>query len=61
VEVSVEKPTCVAFGGAALDTLYITTSRLGSSADRLAREPSSGGLYAVKPGVKGLADAPFAG
>lgn len=61
IDVPVEKPTCVAFGGADLDMLYITTSRLGSSADRLAREPESGGLYAVKPNVKGLVDAPFAG
>jgi L-arabinonolactonase len=60
-EVPVEKPTCVAFGGPKLDTLFITTSRLGSKPEALAREPSSGGLYAVKPGVKGLADAPFAG
>ncbi len=61
IDVPVEKPTCTAFGGADLDTLYITTSRLGSSPERLASEPESGGLYAVKPGVKGLPDAPFAG
>lgn len=61
IDVPVEKPTCVAFGGADLDTLFITTSRLGQSADKLEREPESGGLYAVKPGVRGLVDAPFAG
>lgn len=61
VDIPVAKPTCVAFGGAALDVLFITTSRLGSSDDLLSREPSSGGLYAVRPGVKGLEDAPFAG
>jgi L-arabinonolactonase len=61
IDVPVEKPTCVAFGGPDLATLYITTSRLGSSADRLEREPQSGGLYAVVPGVRGLVDAAFAG
>ena len=61
IEVPVEKPTCVAFGGPDLATLYITTSRLGSTAERLAREPESGGLYAVTPGVRGLVDAAFAG
>jgi L-arabinonolactonase len=61
IEVPVAKPTCVAFGGEALDVLYITTSRLGSGDDLLGREPKSGGLYAAKPGVKGLVDAPFAG
>jgi L-arabinonolactonase len=61
IEVPVAKPTCVAFGGADLDTLFITTSRLGSSNEMLEREPRSGGLFAVRPGVKGLIDAPFAG
>jgi L-arabinonolactonase len=61
IEVPVAKPTCVAFGGAALDTLFITTSQLGSARELLQREPHSGGLYAVKPGVKGLPDPPFAG
>ena len=61
VEVPVEKPTCCAFGGPDLDTLYITTSRLGSTTERIAEEPTCGGLYAMKPGVRGLVDAPFAG
>jgi L-arabinonolactonase len=61
IEVPVQKPTCVAFGGADLDTLFITTSRLGTSTAILDREPNSGGLFAVRPGVKGLIDAPFAG
>jgi L-arabinonolactonase len=59
--VPVQKPTCVAFGGPDLDTLFITTSRLGSSVEILEREPHSGSLFAVRPGVKGLIDAPFAG
>lgn len=61
VEVPVAKPSCVAFGGADLETLFITTSRLDSSAELLEREPQSGSLYAVRPGVKGLIDQPFAG
>jgi L-arabinonolactonase len=60
VEVPVCKPTCCAFGGAELDTLYITTSRLAEPAERLAREPTAGSLYACKPGVRGLIDIPFA-
>jgi L-arabinonolactonase len=61
IEMPVQKPTCVAFGGPDLDTLFITTSRLGSSREILEREPHSGSLFAVRPGVKGLLDAPFAG
>jgi len=61
VEVPVHKPTCCAFGGAELDVLFITTSRLGSSEAELERQPTSGGLYAYRPGVCGLEDTPFAG
>ena len=61
VEVPVWKPTCCAFGGPELDTLYITTSRLASDEDVLAKEPQSGGLFAVKTGVRGVNDTPFCG
>lgn len=61
IEVPVSKPTCCAFGGADLSTLYITTSRLMSDEELLSKEPQSGGLYAVEPGVRGVEDAPFAG
>ena len=61
IEVPVWKPTCCAFGGPDLDTLYVTTSRLMSDAEALANEPESGGLFAIKPGVRGVIDAPFYG
>jgi L-arabinonolactonase len=61
IPVPVMKPTCVAFGGPDLDILFITTSRLGSSDDLLEKELHSGGLFALRPGVKGLIDPPFAG
>jgi L-arabinonolactonase len=61
LRVPVRKPTCCTFGGADLGTLYITTSRLGEDEARLAREPDAGHLFALRPGVQGLADAPFAG
>jgi L-arabinonolactonase len=61
VDVPVRKPTCCAFGGKDLDVLYVTTSRLGSSEAELGNEPTSGGLYAFRPGVHGLPDTPFAG
>ncbi|WP_424971648.1 SMP-30/gluconolactonase/LRE family protein [Dinoroseobacter sp. S76] len=61
IEVPVWKPTCCAFGGPDLDTLFITTSRLMSDEDVLRKEPDSGGLFAVKPGIHGVMDAPFNG
>lgn len=61
IDVPVWKPTCCAFGGPDLDRLFITTSRLFSSEQDLASEPESGGLFAVKPGARGVVDMPFCG
>lgn len=61
IEVPVWKPTCCAFGGPDLDTLFITSSRLMSTEEDLKKEPESGGLFAVKPGIHGVKDAPFRG
>jgi L-arabinonolactonase len=61
VNMPVLNPTCVAFGGVNLDTLYITTARYRMTADQLAADPASGALFAIKPGVRGLPDAKFAG
>jgi L-arabinonolactonase len=61
VEVPVLNPTCVAFGGADLKTLYITTARYRMTAGQLAADPASGALFALRPGVRGLPDAAFAG
>lgn len=61
IDVPVWKPTCCAFGGANLDTLFITTSRLMSDEEALAKEPDSGGLFAVRPGISGVIDTPFNG
>jgi L-arabinonolactonase len=60
IEVPARKPTCVAFGGPKLDTLFITSSKLGESREALARQPLAGHLFAVRPAVGGLADAEFA-
>lgn len=59
VEVPVAKPTCCDFGGPDLDTLYITTSRLGTDEATLEREPLSGSLFAYRAGVRGLPGKPF--
>jgi L-arabinonolactonase len=61
LEVPVLNPTCVTFGGAEFDTLYITTARYLMSAEQIVAEPLSGALFACKPGVRGLPDAKFAG
>lgn len=60
VEMPIASPTCCAFGGADLDTLYITSSSAGergTSPD----QPDAGGLFATRPGVRGLPETPFGG
>jgi len=54
VEVPVKNVTSCAFGGENLDELYITTTRVGNTEDELKDQPNAGGLFRVKPGVKGL-------
>jgi L-arabinonolactonase len=52
-------PSCVCFGGRGLDTLFITTARKDLNADQLARQPSAGGLFKVRVGVRGLPESRF--
>ena len=52
-------PTCVTFGGPNLDILYCTTATLGRTDSELAGQSAPGGLYAIYPGVKGIAEAVF--
>ncbi|HEY0626651.1 MAG TPA: SMP-30/gluconolactonase/LRE family protein [Allosphingosinicella sp.] len=61
IDLPVQRPTSVAFGGPALDRLYITSASIGL--DDLARgmQPYAGGLFMTVPGVTGVAEIPFAG
>lgn len=58
VELPVSRPTSVAFGGEAMQTLFITTMREGTDASR---EPWAGCVFAVEPGVRGLVPSMYAG
>jgi sugar lactone lactonase YvrE len=53
VPLPVTHPTSCAFGGAALDELYITTARRPLTAEEKARQPQAGGVFRVRPGVAG--------
>jgi sugar lactone lactonase YvrE len=61
VEIPATRVTCPVFGGPDLDTLYLTTSRAHVSAETLLRYPHQGGIFAFKPGVKGMLKNQFAG
>ncbi len=62
VQVPVAQPSCVAFGGEALDTLYVTSARESLSDAALLAEPAAGGVFQViLPDVQGLPEARFRG
>jgi len=57
----VSRPTCPAFGGPALDRLYLTTAWEGMDAAGRAAEPLAGSLLVTVPGSTGLPAFRFAG
>jgi sugar lactone lactonase YvrE len=61
IELPVSRGTSAMFGGPNLDILYVTTMRLTLSEAQLGEEPLAGSLLALKPGVRGVAETPFAG
>lgn len=61
IELPVQRPTSCAFGGPALDTLYITSARIDLSEAELARQPLAGSVFVAQPGVVGLPANEFAG
>jgi L-arabinonolactonase len=62
IEMPIEKPTKIAFGGADLSTLYVTTIGGGLTAGTETRQPHAGGVFALRvPGVQGLPVWRFAG
>jgi sugar lactone lactonase YvrE len=54
VKVPAPNVSSCAFGGDKLETLYITTARAWVNAEKLKEFPLSGGVFAVKPGVRGV-------
>ena len=61
VKMPVQRPTSCTFGGRDLDRLYITSASIGLDEEALRMQPNAGVLFMVMPGVRGLADVPFAG
>lgn len=56
LQVPVKKPAMCAFGGAGLDTLFVTSIRPGGD---LSDQPLAGGVFALQPGISGLEETPF--
>ncbi|MCB2045590.1 MAG: SMP-30/gluconolactonase/LRE family protein [Novosphingobium sp.] len=56
IRLSASRPSCPAFGGDNLATLYVTTAQEGMSSDELAAEADAGALFETPVRVPGLAD-----
>ncbi len=54
VSLPAKNPSCVAFGGAHLNRLYISTARLDQTTQELERLPESGGIYGWTSELRGL-------
>jgi sugar lactone lactonase YvrE len=61
VRAPVGKPTSVAFVGPQLDTLFITSMRVGLGDQEIAANPLSGAVFTAQPGVRGLMERHFGG
>jgi sugar lactone lactonase YvrE len=57
----VTNPTSLAFGGADLGDLFITTARHRLNEEQLSSEPLAGAILQMRPGIKGLSGQMFAG
>jgi sugar lactone lactonase YvrE len=58
VTLPVRKPSMCAFGGAGLDTLYVTSIR-PQKAEDLEGQPLAGAVFALRPGARGLPEPEF--
>ena len=54
IKVPAPNVSSCAFGGKNLDILFITTARQWMNQEQLKKYPLSGGLFSVKPGVRGV-------
>ena len=61
VDMPVEKPSKIAFGGSNLTTMFVTSIGTGLTPGTEDRQPRAGGVFALDLGVRGLPPVPFAG
>ncbi len=59
IALPVTRPTSLCFGGAGLDTLFVTSMRHGLSDDELSAQPEAGNLFAVRGIGTGLPEPLF--
>jgi sugar lactone lactonase YvrE len=60
VDLPVDMPTCPAFGGPNLDTLFVTSIKDSGTGRAVSQHPDGGSVFALKDiGVRGLPEARF--
>lgn len=60
IDAPTDLPSCVAFGGPGLSTLYVTSIKDSGSGRAISRHPNGGFLFAIEGlGVRGLPEARF--
>jgi sugar lactone lactonase YvrE len=61
IPLPVARPTCPAFGGPDMQTIFVTSLRHDLPDDVIARSPATGGIVALRVDVPGVPVARFAG
>ncbi|MGI9284703.1 MAG: SMP-30/gluconolactonase/LRE family protein [Pseudomonadales bacterium] len=57
--VPASQPTCVAFGGANLSTLFVTSAKQGLGEQAVTQQPDAGNVFVYATGTKGLVESEF--
>jgi L-arabinonolactonase len=60
IQLPVPRPTSCIFGGTSLDTLFVTSARLGLTAEQLRSSDLSGSVFALTHAGQGMPVPPFA-
>lgn len=60
IDVPVDYPSCPAFGGANMDTLFVTSIRDSGTGRMVSKHPNAGRVFAISGlGVTGIPETPF--
>ncbi|MFW5680762.1 MAG: SMP-30/gluconolactonase/LRE family protein [Pseudomonadota bacterium] len=61
VDMPVERPSKIAFGGPDLRTMFVTSIGIGLTPGTEARQPQAGGLFVLELGIQGLPPVAYPG
>lgn len=58
VEIPVQRPTSLCFGGPNMTSIFVTSASTRLSAEELEKAPASGALFRIETDIRGLAETP---